>query len=207
MPDLALQLREIIPYDVFTDTEVAILFPGTANSRYGLVKRALAARDLIRLRRGVYAFSRRWQRQPLNLFEAAQKLYAPSYVSLESALAFHGWIPEAVYTTTSAATHRSVEVETEVGLFSFTHIAAFNMIGVERHHEKSSPFLLASPTKALFDYVVVNRLDVKSLRELCASLRIETEHQLQIDWAMLDELRMTQRSGRSLTSLCTEQQE
>lgn len=49
---LALQLREELPTDVFTDAEVIGLVNGTADRRYGLVKRAIAAGDLIQVRRG-----------------------------------------------------------------------------------------------------------------------------------------------------------
>src|SRR3989338_8200638 len=100
-------IRDKIPYDVFTDEAVHQLIRESPDTRYGLVKRAIAKGELIHLRRGLYGFAKKYQRRGTNLFELAQMMYGPSYISFESALSYHGWIPEAVYTVTSAAMKRS----------------------------------------------------------------------------------------------------
>mgnify|MGYP003523184722 CR=1 FL=1 len=67
--------------------------------------------------------SSRIQRQPLvDSFEIATVIYGPSYISFESALSYHGWIPEAVRTTTCASVKRAKEFETPIGVFFFLHI-------------------------------------------------------------------------------------
>lgn len=180
MKKLAESLREVLPTDVFTDTEVSSLVQGSPNARYGLVKRAIGNGDIIQLRRGVYGLGRRYQRQQLNLFELAQKIYPPSYVSVESALSYHGWIPEAAYTVTSISAKRTSEFETPVGLFSYTRIPRFSFMGVERVVEGRSIFLMASPTKAIIDYVCVHKIERGGIRELAAGLRIEEEHLRQL---------------------------
>jgi len=165
-------LRDHLPGQAFSDTEVLALSSGSPASRYGLVKRALANMEIIKLRRGVYCFGKRYQLAPLNLFELAQKIYAPSYVSLESALSYHGWIPEAAYTTTSVTPRRSYEVTTPAGIFSYARIPSANFSEVERVVIGQSIFLVAGPIKAVLDYVYVNKIEA-SPTDLFGSLRID----------------------------------
>lgn len=193
MSNIALDIREKLPADVFTDMDVANLVQGTPDRRYGRVKRALARGDLIRFRRGLYALGKRYQRAPLNPFELAQKIYAPSYVSLESALSRHGWIPEEVYTVTSTSLKRSASFETPVGNFSYTRIPQFSFTGVERVTEGKSIYLLASPTKALADFIVANKVAL-SPAALMNFLRIEEESLSQISWPLLKEIAENYRS-------------
>jgi hypothetical protein len=196
MSRLALKLREELPTDVFTDTEVVSLVDGTPARRYGLVKRAIADGDLIQVRRGVYSLGKRFQRQPLNLFELAQKVYPLSYIGLESALSYHGWIPEAAYTVTSVCVKRSASFETPVGLFSFTRLARFNFIGVDRVKEGNSIFLMSGPTKALVDFFLAHKIDVKNPIQLLDSLRIDREYYRQIDSRQLLEIADVYQSAR-----------
>lgn len=185
--NIILNLRRRLPSDVFTDTEVATLVGGTPNRRYGLVKRAIASGDLIQLRRGVYCLGRNYQREALDQFGLAQKIYAPSYVSLESALSHHGWIPEAVYTVTSACLKRSTAFQTPVGNFSFTRIPKFNFIGVERVQAGRIVHLMATPTKALADYIVAHKMELAP-RELKESLRIENAYWEKLSYKLLKEI-------------------
>lgn len=195
MSNIVLQIRQQLPMDVFTDTEVAALVGGTPDRRYGLVKRAIASGDLIQLRRGVYCLGKTYQREPLDQFELAQKIYAPSYVSLESALSHHGWIPEAVYTVTSVCLKRSTTFKTPVGSFSYVRIPKFNFIGVERVHVGRSVHLMANPTKALADYIVTHKMELQP-QQLQEFLRIEDDSWKQISYRLLIEIAESYRSMR-----------
>ncbi len=189
-------LREVLPSDVFTDTEVSSVVQKSANAQYGLIKRGIANGDIIPLRRGVYGLGKKYRRQQFNLFELANKIYSPSYVSLESALSNHGWIPEAAYTTTSISAKRSKEFETPVGIFSYSRIPRFNFVGVERVVEGKSIFLMANPTKALIDFVYVNKVEGMGIKELMDSLRIESEFLGQISLELVAKLVEAYRSKR-----------
>lgn len=50
----------------------------------------------VQLRRKLYALATPWRRVHPHPFLIANELHHPSYVSLQSALAYHGMIPEAV---------------------------------------------------------------------------------------------------------------
>ena len=86
---------------VLNDARLKRLLGASDASRYGLVNRALKVGELHRVKRGVYVLDNKYRDYPLHPFALAQMLEPGSYVSLETALAHHGWIPEAVYTTAS----------------------------------------------------------------------------------------------------------
>ncbi len=164
-------------YSTLSDVELTVWLGGTPASRYNRVTRALSSGDLIRLRRGLYCIGESWRRGlQLNLYELAQRIYGPSYISLESALSYHGWIPEAVYTTTSVCVKRNKTFNTPLGDFSFQKIPAYNFfIDVERVVEGKNIYLMAQPWKALGDLVYCNKYDWVGIEPLVESLRIEEE--------------------------------
>ena len=168
---------ENIENDIFTDMDLANILLGTRSRRYALVKRMIASGEIIHIRRGLYCLEQKYQRDQMNLFSLALRVYGPSYVSFESALSYHGWIPEAVYTVTSASMKKSKDFQTPLGNFSFKRIPTPEFFCFVRRIEvsKHDVFLMAHPFKALLDYIYVNRKDWKTLAPAMKSLRIERE--------------------------------
>jgi len=177
MKKLTEKIFENAPYGNFTSQDVAALFPGSENRRYGLIKRAIASGEIIHIRRGLYCLAPKYQKKNINLYALAQHIYGPSYVSLESALSWHGWIPEAVYTLTSVSAGKSKEFKTPLGTFSYNRVPQKVFYdGVDRMtDEQENIFLVAKPTKALADYVYVYKRDWTGLHPVIESLRIEPE--------------------------------
>ncbi|MEI6790261.1 MAG: hypothetical protein WCK42_03670 [Myxococcaceae bacterium] len=174
MSHLIDQILENTTKDYFSDTELHAWLLGSNDSRHGLVKRAIAHEDLIQIRKGLYALNKRYQRRGLNYYELAQHIYGPSYVSFESALSYHGLIPEAVYTMTSATYKRSCSFKTPLGLFTYTPIPkAIFLAAVQRIQVEREIFLMASPVKALADLIYEKRLDWRGLEPVIGSLRID----------------------------------
>jgi len=197
MNSLVDQIKSSIPHDSFSDLELANLLPGSRDRRYSLVKRAIAQGDLIHLRRGYYSLAEKHRRGALNLFAISQKIYGPSCVSLESALSYHGWIPEAVYTTTCITSQRSRDFHTPLGKFAYQHVPLkVLMVDVERLSPGAETFLMARPWRALADYVFVYKKDWKSLRPLMTGLRIEEDLLHSIDVAELKEIAESYPSRR-----------
>lgn len=165
------------PRPCLTDAELAVLLPGTPDSRYSKVKRMLAEGKLLRIRRGLYCLTEEigYFKKPW-LFELAQYIYGPSYISLQSALSFHNLIPEAVYTTTSVAGKRAKEYETSLGCFDYKQVPLEDLyLEVELIKENDSQCFIAKPWKAICDYVYCYRMDWNSLVPLAKSLRIEID--------------------------------
>jgi len=190
MNKLTEQVLVSLPHGQFTSQDVATLFPGSDDRRYGLVRRAIASGEIIHIRRGLYCLARKYQKKGLNLYALAQHVYGPSYVSLESALSWHGWIPEAVHSITNASSKKSKEFKTPLGLFSYDHIPQELFYSeVKRFTDESgNVFLMASPLKALADYVYVRKKDWAGIEPVIGSLRIETEEFEQVTRDSLEAL-------------------
>ncbi len=171
------------------DSDLAILWEGSAQARYSRVKRALAKGSLIRLKRGLYLIGKPYKQELPSLFEIAQLLYGPSYISLESALSYHQWIPEAVYTTTSVSPKRQQSFETTLGVFHFATTPLKNFYeGVQKIDLNNTHFLMASPIKALADYSYVYKKPWKNLNDMTVDLRIETELLQTVDISQIRQL-------------------
>ena len=65
----------------------------------------------------------------LILFEIANRIYKPSYVSLESALAYYQLIPESVFGVTSVSTRRTYRFATGLAEFRFRTVKPALYIG------------------------------------------------------------------------------
>ncbi|MEN6428737.1 MAG: type IV toxin-antitoxin system AbiEi family antitoxin domain-containing protein [Phycisphaerales bacterium] len=181
---------ERLPWSQFTTQDLAVLFPGSEDRRYGLVKRALASGEIIRIRRGLYCLAPKYQKKSMNLYALAQHVHGPSYVSLESALSWHGWIPEAVHAVTSVSFKKSKEFKTPLGIFSYDRVPQQVFYSeVERLADASGNVLLmARPLKALADYVYVRKREWAGIEAMASDLRIEPEELEQITGGMLDTL-------------------
>jgi len=82
----------------------------------------------------------------------ANRIYRPSYISLQTALSFYGIIPEAVTNVTSVTTLKTAEFENRFGTFSYKTIQPRFFFGyTEKPFLKGMAFLLAEPEKAILD--------------------------------------------------------
>lgn len=81
-------------------------------------------------------------------------IYGPSYLSFESAMAYHGLIPEGVKAVTSATFEkgRSKAYDTPFGTFLYRDVPADVFpLGLELGEEGGLPFRVATAEKALCD--------------------------------------------------------
>ena len=114
-----------------------------------------------RFKKGIYGVSAK--RPPL--FVVANRLYYPSYISLESALSFYNMIPEVVYAITSVTTKPSREFSTGEITFIYSHIKKEYFTGYIPIEFRRYTVLIAEPEKALVDYLYFVSLGRKSLNE------------------------------------------
>lgn len=90
------------------------------------------------------------------LFFAANELYSPSYVSLESALSWYGFIPEGVFQITSCSTRKTQSFETPLGSFSYRHIKPTLFFGYQLEEWNNHHFAIAEPEKTVIDYLYLH---------------------------------------------------
>lgn len=133
------------------------------------LSRWTGAGRLYQLRRGLYAVAPPFQKVRPHPFLVANRLVLGSYVSLQSALAHYGLIPESVPVTISITSDRPGRWETPLGAYEFRHIQGELLTGY-RWIEVAEGQLayVASPEKALLDliYLEPEADSVRYLEEL-----------------------------------------
>ena len=99
------------------------------------------------------------------LFVVANKIYEPSYISLESALAYYEIIPETVLGVTSISSRKTKHYESTWGLFSYRSVKPQYMIGYQViENNLGKKFKIACLEKALLDYLYLNS-DIQSMAD------------------------------------------
>ncbi|HEY9048172.1 MAG TPA: hypothetical protein VIN08_19835 [Ohtaekwangia sp.] len=120
-----------------------------------LVKKGI----LMPVKKGLYLVGPMVSGQTPEPFLLANHILGPSYVSLESALSFHGLIPEQVFEVTSVTTKASRKFKTRLGIFSYTRLPlpyySFGLQQIKLGEEQYA--LVASPEKAVCDKIVTTR--------------------------------------------------
>jgi len=191
---------------LMTDRQLARIVGGSSQRRYGLVNRALKAKDLVRLQRGLYMLSGQHRSHACHPFHLAQNLLPGSYVSFETALSYHGWIPESVTVTASVLpTRKSRDYEhEEMGKFTF-HPLAMNKIHflelVERVQLNRQSMLVAKPIRALMDLVCLRKIEWQGLDWIVKGLRIDWESLASVTKAELNTLKQVYKQKKVKTFL------
>ena len=105
--------------------------------------------------RGHYVFSDLQLSEPV-LYEIANRIYPPSYVSFETALAFYGLIPESVYEICSASTRKTNRFSTSAGRFSYRTIMPAAFFGYTILTQDNKRYKIAEIEKAVIDYLYLH---------------------------------------------------
>jgi len=110
---------------------------------------------LIRLRQGFYTFPE-YQGKPDFPYYFANRMYNPSYVSLHTALAFYGIIPETVVQITSVTSLKTASFSNPFGDYSYKTVRDDLMFGYElKPMNDNRMFAFATPEKALLDLLYI----------------------------------------------------
>jgi len=145
---------------------------------------------LIRVKKGLYIFGKE---AALTLFSSevlANLIYGPSAISLNYALNFYGFIPERTTTITSITNKRDKIFKTPIGNFTYRYLTPKKYaIGIELFgFNEKSPFLIASPEKALCDHIHLT--DKKIKLATLIDVKHYLLHDLRISEEALDQLRL-----------------
>ena len=143
---------------------------------------------LIQVKRGLYVPGKNLRSQSPERFLIANHLLGPSYISLDSALSYWGFIPERVYEISSVTITLSKQYKTPVGKFSYTHMALpYYSFGIRKVAlTQSQTVLMASPEKALCDKIVTTsgvllRSVKQTLELLIEDFRIDKQQLQKLD--------------------------
>ena len=126
-----------------------------------------------KLIKGYYIFTDLTLKEEV-IFEIANRIYKPSYISFETALHYYGLIPESVYGITSASTRRTYKFKTGIAEFSYRTLNRRLFFGYEiLKYNNNKYFKIASIEKAILDYFYINT-HIKN-REDIAAIRFNRE--------------------------------
>ncbi len=115
---------------------------------------------LLRLKNGLFVFAE--YEQKIRVEEIAFLVYQPSYISLESALSYYGFIPEMVYSQVSVTAKINRTFDNYFGRFIYRHIKKELFWGYSPIQTEFGIYLMAEPEKALLDYLYLNLSKIHS---------------------------------------------
>ena len=132
---------------IFSANDIRLLFEVSAVAASALLHRYKKRGFILQLKRGSYIFP---DVLPPDVY-IANKLYSPSYISLEFALSYHGVIPETVYEITSVTAKATRHFETLGKIFSYRKIKRAAYTGYEIQKQQGLSFNIANAEKAFVD--------------------------------------------------------
>jgi len=139
--------NRFIELGAFSAHQVHVVFPDfspnnlTRWQRQGLI---------VKLRQGFYTFQESLS-QPNYAFFLSNFIYKPSYISLHTALAFYGIIPEAVTQITAVSSLKTAEFLNGAAQFSYRKIKPDLFFGYEQKPFGNRTISIATPEKAILD--------------------------------------------------------
>jgi len=119
---------------------------------------------ILRLRNLWYAFNDAESHENIEWL-AANLIYAPSYISLHTALSWYNLIPEMIVSTTSVSTRKTNKFSTTLGNFDYHRIkpelfgfgySLENMDAYRSESNNSRKIMVATPQKAILDFFYIN---------------------------------------------------
>jgi predicted transcriptional regulator of viral defense system len=145
---------------IFSPEEFRRIFGVSLDAAQEFIKSHKA--DLfVKLRNGLYALRSNLPAEG----EIANRLYTPSYLSLEYALAHYRMIPEMVYSMTSVTTRTTRAFTAEGRSYEYSRIKRKAFTGYNNLKTDAGVILIAEPEKALADYLYFVDLKLKTLNE------------------------------------------
>ena len=161
MQDDPLQTLCGIPFDL---SVLSSLYPTCAfiNDK---ARRLEAEGKIVRLKKGLYVAKNDGKNLSIELI--ANHLYGPSYVSMSWALSYYGLIPERVYLVQSMTTKHSRNFTNSFGSFQYKSCSQdYFPIGITQQKHENLSFLIATPEKALCDYINQHALNLRFVKEI-----------------------------------------
>jgi predicted transcriptional regulator of viral defense system len=158
------------------------------------IKYLAKAGKILPLMRGWYLLNEK-EGANFSKFHVANLLYGPSYVSGLSALSHYGLISDRSITVTSMVFKRSKNLKTSIGFFNYIYtkkeVFSIGINSVEMAENVNC--VLASPTKALYDHIVITpHLTFTGKQDLYSyledDLRYDIDRLKELDTKLLEQL-------------------
>jgi len=159
-------------YPVFTASEVKSIFFNQKNI-VTQIAFWLKKGYLKKIGHGLYMLAK--LKSEIDPMVFAEKIYNPSYLSLEFALNYYGIIPDIPGTYTSVTSRKTKYFKNQFGNFTYQKIKAEFFTGYEAKNDNNVSFNIATPEKALVDYVYLNKNRIKDDIYFWKEMRIDED--------------------------------
>ena len=148
------------------------------NTAYKVISSLIKNEVIIKVRKGLYYTAVK----PPADFEIANKIYSPSYVSLESALNIYGILRQFPYSVTSVTFKKPRRFTSSGKVYEYARVDRSLYFGFT----KKDVFLIAYPEKALIDAIYLtakgfrkfnfdeldySKIDKKKFQRWCAKIK------------------------------------
>ena len=156
----------------------------------GKIRREIQSGKLVQVSRGLYE-----NNADISGKYLAGRIFGPSYLSFDYALAIYSLIPEAVYRTYTSATFKkkkSKQYQNHFGIFTYRDVPPeVYPLGILLYEENGYSYQIATPEKAICDklYSLPPAKNLSELRTLLFDdLRIDEQEFWLLDMNSLNEL-------------------
>ena len=202
-----IELKNALPLSIFSHEMIYSLLEKSISNVNEKISNLVRNKELIRLKKGFYTFSKLYQTKPINLISVANTLYSPSYVSFDYALSYYGMIPERVSEVTSATSKNEKLFDTLIGRFSYKKVSpdAYSL-GIDWiYDDVDGGRFIATAEKALCDKIKYDRgigtlTQASMIEYLKYDLRIDIS--IPLNYELIEIIAIAYKS-RNLKTLAT----
>ena len=202
-----IELKNALPLSIFSHEMIYSLLEKSINNVNEKISNLVKNGELVRLKKGFYAFSKLYQTKPINLISVANTLYSPSYVSFDYALSYYGMIPERVSEVTSATSKNEKLFDTPIGRFSYKKVSSVAYsLGIDWIYDDiEGGRFIATAEKALCDKIKYDRgigtlTQASMIEYLKYDLRIDIS--IPLNYELIEIIAIAYKS-RNLKTLAT----
>ena len=175
---------------IYSFDDLALKFADYTDVK-GKIRREIQAGRLISVSRGLYETN-----ADVSGMYLAGRIYGPSYLSFDYALARYDLIPEAVYRTYTSATfkkNKTKKYQNHFGVFTYRDIpATVYPLEISLYQENGYSYQIATPEKALCDKLY-SLPPIRNMNDLNA---------LMFDDLRLDEQELQKLNTDTINALC-----
>jgi len=166
---------------LFTLIDLRHLFPNESEKTIqNNLTRWLARKYCERLRRGVYQLLEPWNETDIPDLYIANRLYEPSYVSLETALSHYSMIPEVAVQVTSVTTRPTRTFRNQYGSFFYRTCKVEAFVGYRLILYEGFKISIADQEKALVDFLYFHSRS--EIKVNCKEERLNKAVLRKLDW-------------------------
>ena len=202
-----IELKNALPLSIFSHEMIYSLLEKSISNVNEKISNLVRNKELIRLKKGFYTFSKLYETKPINLISVANTLYSPSYVSFDYALSYYGMIPERVSEVTSATSKNEKLFDTPIGRFSYKKVSpeAYSL-GIDWiYDDVEGGRFIATAEKALCDKIKYDRgigtlTQASMIEYLKYDLRIDIS--IPLNYELIEIIAIAYKS-RNLKTLAT----